>query len=133
MPPTSPRETTSSEPGCPFCSIDERVRLLQNQLGVVIKDIHPITKWHLLVIPKRHVANWFELEGAEVVACQELLVKARTMILGQDSEIGGFNIAINTGRAAGQTVMHAHIHLIARRSADRHDVRGGGHVFLPLL
>jgi diadenosine tetraphosphate (Ap4A) HIT family hydrolase len=128
---TSPRETTSSEPGCPFCSIDKRVIVLQNQLAVVIKDIHPITKWHLLVIPKRHVASWFELEGAEVVACQELLVKARTMILGQDSEIGGFNIAINTGQAAGQTVMHAHIHLIARRSADHRDVRGGKHVFLP--
>lgn len=133
MPGTNPRETTSTEPGCPFCSIDKRVRLLQNQLAVVIKDIHPITKWHLLVIPKRHVANWFELEGAEVVACQELLVEARTMILEQDSGIGGFNIAINSGRAAGQTVMHAHIHLIARRSADRRDVKSGGHVFLPPL
>lgn len=133
MPGTSTRETTSSEPRCPFCSIDKNVILLQNQLAVVIRDIHPITKWHLLVVPKRHMANWFELEGAEVVACQELLVEARTMILGRDSEIGGFNIAINSGRAAGQTVMHAHIHLIARRSAEHRHVKGGGHGFLPPL
>ena len=131
MPAPRTQDLTPSRAGCPFCSIEKPVIVIQNQLAVVIKDIRPITKWHLLVIPKRHVADWFELGAAEVVACHELLVEARTMILGQDSEIRGFNIAINSGGAAGQTVLHAHIHLIARRSTGHRDVRAGGHVFLP--
>lgn len=128
MPDPQSQDMTLSRAGCPFCSIEKPVIVLENQLAVVIRDIHPITKWHLLVIPKRHVADWFDLEAAEVMACQELLVEARTMIVNQDPDIGGFNIAINSGRAAGQTVMHAHMHLIARRSSEHRNVRGGGHV-----
>ena len=113
------------EAGCPFCFTGDGTILLQNSLAVAVRDKFPVSDWHLLVIPKRHTADYFDLGSAEVRACQTLLAEARNLVLKEDSTVLGFNVGINSGAAAGQTVMHSHIHLIPRREADTPNPRGG--------
>jgi ATP adenylyltransferase len=119
-----------SHPDCPFCSIDREI-LLQNSLAIVMKDKYPVTKGHVLVVPKRHTPDYFDLGTAEVRACQQLLSEARALLLGEDASILGFNVGINSGSVAGQTVMHSHIHLIPRRSGDSPNPRGGVRAVVP--
>jgi diadenosine tetraphosphate (Ap4A) HIT family hydrolase len=104
--------------------------LLQNSLAVVVRDHYPVSEWHLLIIPKRHTADYFDLGSAEVRACQELLAEARNIVLKQDSTVLGFTLD-NSGAAAGQTVMHSHIHLIPRRQGDNPNPRGGVRAVVP--
>jgi diadenosine tetraphosphate (Ap4A) HIT family hydrolase len=92
--------------------------LLQNSLAVVVRDQYPVSDWHLLVIPKRHTADYFDLGSAEVRACQTLLAEARNLVLKENPTVVGLNVGINSGTAAGQTVMYSHIHLIPRREGD---------------
>jgi diadenosine tetraphosphate (Ap4A) HIT family hydrolase/5-methylcytosine-specific restriction endonuclease McrA len=117
--------------GCPFCEIGERPVVLQNELALVIKDKYAVSEWHSLVIPKRHTADYFDLGTAEVRACHQLLAEARTLVLQQDASVLGFNVGINAGEAAGQTVMHCHIHLIPRRAGDNANPRGGVRCVVP--
>jgi ATP adenylyltransferase len=118
------------EAGCPFCLTGDQMTLLQNSLAVVVRDQHPVSEWHLLVIPKRHAADYFDLGSAEVRACQQLLAEARNLVLKEDSTVG-FNVGINSGAAAGQTVMHSHIHLIPPRIDDNPNPRGGVRAVVP--
>jgi ATP adenylyltransferase len=111
------------EPDCPFCSTRDEV-LLQKSLAIVVRDQYPVSEWHLLIIPKRHTADYFELGTAEVRACQQLLAEARNLVLKEDSTVSGFNVGINSGMVAGQTVMHCHTHLIPRRLGDNPNPRG---------
>jgi diadenosine tetraphosphate (Ap4A) HIT family hydrolase len=120
---------TRREKDCPFCG--EREILLENALAYVTSDKYQVTDRHVLVIPKRHVADYFDLGTAEVSACQRLLVETRVMLLEQDASIRGFNVGINSGATAGQTVMHCHIHLIPRREGDCEDPRGGVRAVIP--
>ena len=99
--------------------------LLQNSLALIVRDQYPVSEWHLLIIPKRHTAGYFALGSAEVRACHQLLAEARNLVLKQDSTVRGFNVGINSGSVAGQTVMHSHIHLIPRREGDSPNPRGG--------
>ena len=78
--------------------------MLQNSLAVAVSDKYPVSNWHLLVIPKRHTADYFDLGSAEVRACQTLLAEARNLVLKEDPTVLGFNVGINSGAAAGQTV-----------------------------
>ena len=119
------------EAGCPFCSTGGGMILVQNSLAVVVRDQYPVSEWHLLVVPKRHATDYFDLGSAEVRACQQLLAEARNFILKQDSTVSGFNVGINSGVAAGQTVMHSHIHLIPRREGDNPNPRGGVRHVIP--
>jgi ATP adenylyltransferase len=119
------------EPGCPFCSTSERKPLLENSLAIVVKDNYPVTDWHLLVIPRRHTADYFDLGTAELRACHQLLSAAGALLLEKDTSILGFNVGINNGAAAGQTVMHCHIHLIPRRAGDSPNPRGGVRCVIP--
>jgi ATP adenylyltransferase len=98
---------------------------------MVLEDRHPVTSRHVLVIPKRHTADYFDLGTAEVRACQHLLSEARKSLLEKDSSIQGFNVGINSGEVAGQTIMHCHIHLIPRRSGDNPNPRGGVRAVIP--
>lgn len=84
-----------------------------------------MTPGHLLAIPKRHVSDYFELGTAEIRACQSLIEEGRQLLAREDASIEGFNIGINSGTVAGQTVMHAHVHLIPRRKHDTPNPRGG--------
>ena len=86
---------------------------------------------HSLVIPKRHIASYFELGQAEINACTSLVSDARLAIQQEDSDVNGFNIAINDGASAGQTVFHCHVHLIPRRAGDVEKPRGGVRNIMP--
>ena len=119
------------EPNCPFCLTGDGRPLLENSLAIVIKDEHPITKSHVLVIPKRHTSDYFDLGNAETRACHRLVTEARARLLREDTSILGFNVGINSGAVAGQTVMHCHIHLIPRRAGDNPNPRGGVRCVIP--
>ncbi len=109
---------------CPFCSLPERRIVQSNDIGWVIRDAYPVSPGHTLIIPKRHVGSFFDLTDDERVALLALLTTAKEQI---DAEHGpsAYNIGINDGPAAGQTVPHLHIHLIPRYVGDRTDPRGG--------
>lgn len=113
-----------SDPNCPFCSVDPE-SVLENRLARLVKDAFPVTRGHLLAIPKRHVTDYFELGTAEIRACQSLIEEGRQLLVREDASIEGFNIGTNSGTVAGQTVMHAHVHLIPRRKHDTPNPRGG--------
>jgi len=121
----------SAEPDCPFCSISQRRPLLENSLAAVVNDNHPVTDRHVLVIPKRHTPDYFDLGTAEARACHQLVSEARRLLLTEDTSILGFNVGVNSGIVAGQTVMHCHIHLIPRRAGDNPNPRGGVRCVIP--
>lgn len=118
------RSYEDKDSSCPFCS-DDLECILENRLARLVRDAFPVTAGHLLAIPKRHVADYFSLGSPEVRACQRLIEEGRELLAKGDSSIEGFNIGINCGSVAGQTVMHAHVHLIPRRKADTANPRGG--------
>jgi len=119
------------EKGCLFCEIDKEGVVDENELAYVIKDGFPVTEYHSLVIPKRHVATYFDLEQAEINAISQILQRTRNVIQEKDSMISGFNIGVNDGKSAGQTVFHCHIHLIPRRDGDVEHPRGGVRHIIP--
>ncbi|MBF9060728.1 HIT domain-containing protein [Rhodobacterales bacterium HKCCSP123] len=111
--------------GCVFCELPPDRILSENELAFVIRDAFPVTEGHSLIIPKRHVADYFDLFRPEVNAIQSLLHTTRLDLLGQDPKIAGFNMGVNSGAAAGQTVFHCHVHLFPRRTGDVPEPRGG--------
>ena len=110
---------------CIFCDMSKQRIILENKLAVTIKDNYPITKDHCLVIPKRHIETYFDLYQPELNACNQLLTETKKILMKKDKSIEGFNIGINSGEVAGQTIFHCHIHLIPRRRGDVKDPRGG--------
>lgn len=110
---------------CKFCHVAPDTVVLENEFTFSIRDGYPVTEGHSLIIPKRHVQDFFDLTIYEVEAIYDLLKAVRTDLLIQDSSIAGFNVGINSGEAAGQTIFHCHVHLIPRRKGDVHDPRGG--------
>jgi diadenosine tetraphosphate (Ap4A) HIT family hydrolase/5-methylcytosine-specific restriction endonuclease McrA len=111
--------------GCPFCNLIEKRVVCENELAFAIRDKFPVTPLHTLVIPKRHVSEIFDLSRPETNACNELLGMAKQGINVADADVRGFNVGINNGEAAGQTVQHCHIHLIPRRQGDIPNPVGG--------
>ena len=110
---------------CPFCSLDTERVLEFNEHAVAFRDGYPVTELHTLVIPKRHVTTYFELTEDERKSIHTLLESQRAKIMAEDDTVEGFNIGWNCGEAAGQTVFHAHVHLIPRRKGDVENPRGG--------
>jgi ATP adenylyltransferase len=106
------REYDRTEQGCPFCSTSSGDVLLENRLSVAIRDRYPVADWHILVVLKRHTADYFDLGIAESRACHRLVTESRSVICKADPAVMGFNVGINSGEVAGQTVTHCHIHLI---------------------
>jgi diadenosine tetraphosphate (Ap4A) HIT family hydrolase/5-methylcytosine-specific restriction endonuclease McrA len=109
---------------CVFCIVTEDV-VFEHPLAYVIKDKFEVTPGHHLIIPKRHFENYFELKSAELLAFNELLLKTKDKLRNDDASIEGFNIGINQGECAGQTIFHVHIHLIPRRRDDVEHPTGG--------
>ncbi len=109
---------------CPFCCIDKKRIVLRNKTVIAIRDAFPISLGHTLIIPKRHIASFFETNNEEREGLIEVLERSKEIL---DEEFGpdGYNIGINDGVTAGQTVMHVHIHLIPRYKGDSNDPRGG--------
>ncbi len=117
-------------PPCPFCSLSAERVTQRNEHAFAIRDGFPVSPGHTLIIPKRHVASFFEVTGAERTDLMSLLAAARDE-LDREFHPAGYNIGINDGAAAGQTVPHLHIHLIPRYEGDRDDPRGGVRWVLP--
>ena len=115
---------------CPFCTLPPERILLTSAHGVIIRDGFPISPGHTLVIPRRHVDSFFNLTAEERVDLLGLLDQAKAGIE-KEFKPDTYNIAINDGPAAGQTVPHLHIHLIPRYTDDVPDPRGGVRWIIP--
>ena len=115
---------------CPFCSIESLSVQYQDDLCFTLRDAHPVSRGHTLVIPRRHIASFFDATGTEWTAMMAALGAARDN-LQREFAPDGYNIGINDGPAAGQTVPHLHIHLIPRYKGDCADPRGGIRWLLP--
>ncbi|GAB4040360.1 MAG: HIT family protein [Rubrivivax sp.] len=111
-------------PPCPFCALPSERIVDRNDLALAILDAYPITPGHTLIVPTRHVGSFFELDAAEQAAMLDLLRRARARIADERAP-DAFNVGLNDGPAAGQTVPHVHLHLIPRRWGDVADPRGG--------
>ncbi|MFQ5888649.1 MAG: HIT family protein [Gemmatimonadota bacterium] len=115
---------------CPFCPLpDERI-WIETEEAVAVPDLYPATEGHTLVVPKRHVEGFYELPRGEQAAIWELVAEVRGR-LAADLRPDGFTIGINDGLAAGQTIQHAHIHVIPRHLGDVPDPTGGLRGILP--
>ena len=119
------------EQNCVFCQLPAGRVIAENELAVAFLDLYPVTERHTLVIPKRHVSDYFDLYQPERNAIQALLEQQRQLVLVEDPAVAGFNIGVNAGAAAGQTVFHCHFHLIPRRHGDLEDPRGGVRGVIP--
>ena len=117
---------------CLFCNIKESGLADENQFAYASYDSYPVTDKHCLIIPKRHVKDYFDLTEEEIVACDQLLKKIKKEIEIKNPLVKGFNIGINSGKVAGQSIMHCHIHLIPRREGDVENPQGGVRSVIPL-
>ena len=113
---------------CAFC--DSSKAVLRNRLAYAIYDANPVTPGHMLIIPVRHVADYFDLSIVEKEAMWTLVERAKHFLDGQ-REPAGYNLGINVGEAAGQTIAHAHLHFIPRYRGDMPNPRGGVRGVIP--
>jgi diadenosine tetraphosphate (Ap4A) HIT family hydrolase len=113
---------------CPFCNPKETV--VSNELAFAIYDKYPVSPGHMLIIPKRHVADFFDTTPEEKRAVLEILDRSKKM-LDEEMAPDGYNVGINCGSAAGQTVFHVHVHLIPRYAGDIDNPRGGVRGVIP--
>ena len=120
---------------CIFCDLQslDRQRIIdENNLAYAIRDGFPVTKFHTLFITKRHVSDYFGLTQPELNAINLLIDRQRELLNKSDESIDGYNIGINCGETAGQSVFHCHIHLIPRRKGDVENPRGGIRNLIPV-
>lgn len=115
---------------CPFCQPDSQTIWFEDESGLVLRDAFPISEGHTLVIPRQHTASLFDLGDEVQTALWRLAAEARTR-LNKGLRPDAFNIGVNDGQEAGQTVMHAHIHVIPRWRGDVSDPRGGIRWIIP--
>jgi diadenosine tetraphosphate (Ap4A) HIT family hydrolase len=109
---------------CPFCSLDASRKWIEHEHAIAFADAYPVADGHTLVTPRKHVASIYELSADVQSAVWELVAQVRERLL-VGLKPDGFNIGVNDGAAAGQTVEHAHVHIIPRRNGDVTDPRGG--------
>ena len=115
---------------CPFCISTDK-KILETKNAFVISDKYPVTKYHSLIIPKRHVESYFDLTPEEFADCMVLIKTSKKTLCELDGTISGFNIGVNDGVDAGQTISHCHIHLIPRRKGDVKEPSGGVRHIIP--
>tara|TARA_B100000989_G_scaffold253653_1_gene202138 strand:- start:91 stop:465 length:375 start_codon:yes stop_codon:yes gene_type:complete len=116
---------------CIFCNIPENRIVNEYKYFHIIRDLYPVTNLHSLVIPKRHVVSYFECSKDEYEEIPIILNTQKTELKLTDGSITGFNIGMNIGEDAGQTVFHFHIHIIPRRKGDVKNPKGGIRGFIP--
>jgi diadenosine tetraphosphate (Ap4A) HIT family hydrolase len=119
------------ETKCPFCSLDENVNIIcETQTCVAIYDKYPVSPGHTLIIPKRHVASYFDLTVKER-GDMDMMLQFVKQILDKQYHPNGYNIGINVNESAGQTVFHVHMHLIPRYRGDVSNPKGGVRGVIP--
>lgn len=109
---------------CPFCSLPHERVIARNDFAIVLRDAFPVSPGHTLIVPSRHVGSLFDVSPDERTALMDLVAEAKRQ-LDEEYRPAGYNVGINDGPAAGQTVPHLHIHLIPRYQGDQPDPRGG--------
>tara|TARA_Y100001960_G_scaffold90094_1_gene96757 strand:+ start:144 stop:533 length:390 start_codon:yes stop_codon:yes gene_type:complete len=116
---------------CLFCNKAKQKIIYTSNFFFVVRDSYPVTKLHTLIIPHRHVSNFFDLYSDELIDLNQILKNQRKSLLNLDKKISAFNIGVNAGVDAGQSIMHCHIHLIPRRKGDIKNPRGGVRGVIP--
>ena len=110
---------------CLFCVIKKDEILDENEFAYATFDSYPVSNQHCLIVPKRHIKDYFQLIEKEIIGCDQLIKKIKSQIEKNDKLVKGFNIGVNSGKVAGQSIMHCHIHLIPRREGDVENSQGG--------
>ena len=115
---------------CIFCNIEKDRIILENEDAFAVNDVFPVSKGHILIIPKKHIDNYFDADEDTKMQLWKLVDECKKMA---DKKFGpqGYNIGINCGEAAGQPVMHLHIHLIPRYKGDIQNPKGGVRGVIP--
>ena len=116
---------------CLFCKIKESSLAHENNLAYASYDSYPVSKYHCLIIPKRHTKDYFELTNEELIACNDLIKFVKDEITNKDQTVSGFNIGTNVGKVSGQSIFHCHFHLIPRRKDDVENPQGGVRSVIP--
>lgn len=119
-----------SKTDCVFCNISQDRVIAQNHLCFAIYDGFPVSRGHVLIIPKRHVADYFGLTEEELMAMHQMMRELKIK-LDADFSPDGYNVGVNVNEAAGQTVFHVHMHLIPRYKGDVENPRGGVRGVIP--
>ncbi len=109
---------------CPFCRTDLSQILFGNELAIVVWDAYPVSPGHALIIPRRHITDFFQTTRKERGAISDLLESIKSEIV-RRYRPSGFNLGVNVGESAGQTIEHTHMHVIPRYFGDVQDPRGG--------
>ena len=117
---------------CIFCKTNQNELIFENDLAYASSDSYPVSQFHSLVVPKRCIENYFELNEKEILACNDLIKKLKKRIISEDKSVEGFNIGTNAGKVAGQSIFHCHIHVIPRRKGDVDNPQGGVRSVIPL-
>ena len=117
---------------CLFCNSKISGIAHENELAYASYDTYPVSNLHCLIIPKRHLSDYFDLTNEELVACNDLIKVIKKDILEKDNTVRGFNIGTNAGKVAGQSIFHCHIHVIPRRKGDVDNPQGGVRSVIPL-
>lgn len=116
---------------CLFCNIEKSGYAYENELAYASYDSYPVTEHHCLIIPKRHIKDYFDLSNEELVACNDLVQIAKKEIIKKDPSVKGFNLGTNIGKVSGQSILHCHLHLIPRRKGDVDNPQGGVRSVIP--
>ena len=116
---------------CLFCNISRNDFEIENELAYASYDTYPVSKLHCLIIPKRHIRDYFDLTEEELLACNHLIKNMKDEILKKDPTVEGFNIGTNAGKVSGQSIFHCHFHLIPRRKNDVKNPQGGVRSVIP--
>ena len=123
---------SSSQEDCIFCNKTNCKVISSTKNFFIIRDTaYPVTKHHTLIITNRHVADFFDLTKEEMSELDEILKNQKIELKNLDNKISGFNIGVNIGKDAGQSILHCHVHLIPRRKGDVEDPRGGVRGVIP--
>ena len=116
---------------CLFCNIEESGLVHENDLAYVSYDSYPVSENHCLIIPKKHIKDYFELTSDELLACNDLIKTMKNEIISKDQTVKGFNLGTNIGKVSGQSILHCHFHLIPRREGDVDNPQGGVRSVIP--
>jgi len=116
---------------CLFCNIKKSGCAYENELAFASYDSYPVTEHHCLIIPKRHINDYFDLSNDELIACNDLIQIIKKEITKKDPSVKGFNLGTNIGKVSGQSILHCHLHLIPRRDGDVDNPQGGVRSVIP--